>query len=49
MGFDNVTRVSEAIQIATAIHVGCEAILTNDLKLQRVTELQVLALNDLTV
>lgn len=42
-------RTPDAIQIATAIHAGCEAILTNDLNLKRVTEIQVLALNDLTL
>lgn len=39
----------DAIQIATALQAGCEAFLTNDRRLQRVTELRVLVLDELTL
>lgn len=39
----------DAIQIATAIHAGCEAFLTNDRRVNRVTELRVLVLDELTL
>lgn len=40
-------RTPDAIQIATALEAGCEAFLTNDLTLRRVTDLRVLALGTL--
>lgn len=40
-------RTPDAIQIATAIGAGCEAFLTNDKELRRVTELRVIVLLDL--
>lgn len=39
----------DALQIACALGAGCEAFLTNDLALRRVTELRVLALDDLEI
>lgn len=35
------------LQIATALTAGCEAFLSNDSSLKRVTELRVLTLDDL--
>lgn len=40
-------RTPDALQIATALHARCEAFLTNDKRLQRVTELAILVLEDL--
>lgn len=40
-------RLPDAIQVATAIDRGCEAFLTNDRRLARVTEIRVLVLDDL--
>jgi hypothetical protein len=42
-------RTPDAVQVATAISVGCQAFLTNDRGLQRVNELRVLVLDDLTL
>jgi predicted nucleic acid-binding protein len=42
-------RTPDAIQIATALQAGCEAFLTNDLRVGRVTELRVLVLDELTL
>jgi predicted nucleic acid-binding protein len=42
-------RTPDAIQIATALQAGCEAFLTNDLALRRVTDLRVLALSTLAL
>lgn len=42
-------RTPDAIQVATALHAGCEAFLTNDSNLKRVTELRILTLSDLTL
>ncbi len=39
--------LADAIQVATALVVGCDAFLTNDSDLKRVREISVLALNDL--
>ena len=39
----------DAFQAAVAIVSGCDALLTNDRGLQRVTELRVLVLDDLTL
>ncbi|WP_110517859.1 type II toxin-antitoxin system VapC family toxin [Herpetosiphon llansteffanensis] len=40
-------RTPDALQIATAIDAGCDAFLTNDIALQRVTEIAVLVVADL--
>ena len=40
-------RTPDALHIASAIESGCDAFLTNDLALKRVTELRVLILDDL--
>ncbi len=40
-------RTPDALQVAAALMAGCEAFLTNDVALQRVTELRVLVLDDL--
>lgn len=40
-------RTPDALHIATALVSGCDAFLTNDLKLKRVTEIQVLVLGEL--
>jgi predicted nucleic acid-binding protein len=40
-------RTADAVQIATAIASGCEAFLTGDARLKRVTEIRVLTLSDL--
>lgn len=40
-------RTPDAIHLVTAIEAGCEAFLTNDLALKRVTELRVLVLDEL--
>ena len=37
----------DALQIAVALEAGCEAFLTNDLTLKRVTDLRVLVLDEL--
>ena len=42
-------RTPDAIQIATAIGAGCDAFLTNDGGLRRVTELRIIVLDDLTL
>jgi predicted nucleic acid-binding protein len=41
--------LSDAFQIAAALETGCQAFLTNDLTLKRITALSVLVLNELTV
>ena len=40
-------RTPDALQLAAALNSGCEAFLTNDYALQRVTELRVLVLDQL--
>lgn len=40
-------RTPDALQIATSLHAGCEAFLTNDDALRRVAELRVLMLAEL--
>ncbi len=40
-------RTADALQIASAISVNCDAFLTNDKQLRRVTELRILILDDL--
>lgn len=42
-------RLSDALQLALALQAGCEAFLTNDLMLRRVTELRMLVLDELEV
>jgi predicted nucleic acid-binding protein len=42
-------RTPDALQIAVAIAVGCDAFLTNDHALRRVTEISVPLLDDLTL
>jgi predicted nucleic acid-binding protein len=41
-------RMPDALQVATALAGGCQAFLTNDHALTRVTDLRVLVLDDLT-
>jgi predicted nucleic acid-binding protein len=40
-------KVPDVLQLAVALEAGCQAFLTNDRALQRVTELRVLVLDDL--
>lgn len=40
-------RTPDALQVASALSMGCEALLTNDTGIRRVTELHVLLLDDL--
>lgn len=42
-------RTPDAIQIATALAAGCEAFVTNDRTLRRVTELRIVVLEELTL
>jgi predicted nucleic acid-binding protein len=42
-------RTPDAIQVATAIQAGCQAFLTNDKGIKRVTELQILVLDELEI
>ena len=42
-------RTPDALQIAAALVTGCEAFLTNDAALRRVTDLQVLVLDELAI
>lgn len=42
-------RTPDALQVATAIAVSCDALLTNDHALKRVAEIPILVLDDLTV
>jgi predicted nucleic acid-binding protein len=42
-------RLPDGFQFATAISSGCDAFLTNDKKLKRVTELPVLVVDDLMI
>lgn len=42
-------RLPDALQVATAIISGCDAFLTNDLGLKRVTEIKVIVLDELTL
>ncbi len=40
---------ADALQVATAVYAGCEFLLTNDMKLQRVAELDVIVLGGTAV
>jgi predicted nucleic acid-binding protein len=40
-------RTPDAIQIATAMEAGCQAFLTNDLKVKRVGEIKIILLSEL--
>ncbi|HIK09158.1 MAG TPA: PIN domain-containing protein [Oscillatoriaceae cyanobacterium M33_DOE_052] len=40
-------QLSDAFQIATALVTGCEAFLTNDVQLKRITELKILLVSEL--
>lgn len=42
-------RTPDALQIATALAAGCEAFVTNDRALRRVTELRIVVLDELTL
>jgi predicted nucleic acid-binding protein len=42
-------KLPDALQLAVAWEAGCEAFLTNDLTLRRVTELRILMLDELAV
>ena len=42
-------RTPDALQMATVLNAGCQAFLTNDASLKRVTELRVLILNELAL
>jgi predicted nucleic acid-binding protein len=42
-------RTPDALQIAAALHRGCQTFLTNDTTLKRVTDLQVLVLDELVL
>lgn len=42
-------RTPDALQVATAIQTGCQAFLTNDKGLKRVTELPILVLEELEI
>lgn len=41
--------LADAFQVATALAAGCDAFLTNDRAIQRVTEIPILILDDLTL
>ena len=40
-------RLTDALQVAVAVSQGCEALLTNDVRLKRVTDLRILVLDEL--
>jgi predicted nucleic acid-binding protein len=42
-------RTPDALHVATAIYSGCDAFLTNDNGLRRITEIQILVIDDLEV
>ncbi len=44
---DHNLQMADAMQIATAIDSGCEAFLTNDLQLRRVSGIRILVVSDL--
>lgn len=42
-------RTPDALQVAGALYYGCEAFLTNDIRLKRVTDLRILVLDELAL
>lgn len=42
-------RTPDALQISAAMEAGCEAFLTNDLAMKRVTELRILVLDEIEI
>jgi len=42
-------KLPDALQVATAIIAGCDSFLTNDKKLSRISELQILVISDFVV
>jgi predicted nucleic acid-binding protein len=42
-------RTPDALHMATAIESGCEAFLTNDLKLARITEIRIIILSSIII
>jgi len=42
-------QLPDALQIAAAIDAGCEAFLTNDVQLKRVTELKIIVVSELAI
>ena len=40
-------KTPDALQVAAALNIGCDALLTNDFGLRRVTDLQILVLDEL--
>jgi len=42
-------RTPDTIQVATALAIGCDAFLTNDINLKRVTELRVIVVGELSL
>ncbi|EDZ92548.1 MAG: PIN domain-containing protein [Limnospira sp. PMC 1291.21] len=42
-------QLPDSLQIATALDAGCEAFLTNDLQLRRITELKIIVISQLEV
>lgn len=42
-------KLPDSLQLAAAVTAGCDAFLTNDSQLKRVTELQILVLDDLSL
>jgi predicted nucleic acid-binding protein len=42
-------KTPDALHVATALETGCQAFLTNDMELKRVSEIQILVLDELEV
>jgi len=42
-------KLPDALQVATAIVTGCDSFLTNDKKLSRISELQILVISDFVI
>jgi hypothetical protein len=45
----STSAATDAFQVAAALNAGCDAILTNDVGLRRVTELPILIVGDLEI